>query len=170
MHPSARKTNRQLDKKRLPLDNQTMASGAYLEETAVQRVAVDIDACRRLSTLIRSRHIPADHEDSSLDGITPREIGNFYLLLVAICHQTSPRGRPPLEGKVGERHFRGWDYLSAKLEAAVRENPDILSPDYWATRTPAPGIVPLRIRCERQEEHHAVGWGRHCRAEPWQGF
>jgi hypothetical protein len=112
-----------------------MASGAYLEETAVQRVAVDIDACRRVSALIRSRNIPADHEDSSLDGITPREIGNFYLLLVAICHQTSPRGKPPLEGNVGERHFRGWDYLSAKLEAAVRENPDILSPAYWATIT-----------------------------------
>ena len=64
-----------------------------------------------------------------------REISNFYLLLVAICHQTSPRGRPPLEGNVGERHFRGWDYLSAKLEAAVRETPDILSPTYWATVT-----------------------------------
>src|SRR5439155_11644682 len=53
-------------------------------------------------------------------------------LLVAICYQTSPRGKPPLEGEVGGRHLRGWDYLSAKLEAAARANLEMLSPDYWA--------------------------------------
>lgn len=109
-----------------------MAASAYLQETALERVAVDFEACRKLGALIRSKQIPADHEDSSLSGITPREIGNFYLLLVAICHQTSPREKPPLEGNVGEQHLRGWDYLSAKFETAVRENPDILTPEYWA--------------------------------------
>ena len=113
-----------------------MAASACFEESALERVAVDIEACRRLAALIRLKHIPADHEDSLPSGITPREIGNFYLLLVAICHQTSPRSKPPLEGEVGERHLRGWDYLSAKLEAAVRENPQILTPEYWTRITP----------------------------------
>ena len=112
-----------------------MAAGAYLEETALERVAVDIGVCRRLAALIGSKDIPADHEDSSLVGITPKEVGNFYLLLVAICHQTSPRGKPPLEGEVEGRRLRGWDYLSAKLELAVRENPGILSPEYWKRMT-----------------------------------
>jgi hypothetical protein len=63
--------------------------------------------------------------------MSPRQIGNFYLLLVAICHQTSPVGRPPLEGILGKRHLRGWDYLSAKLEAAVHDDEEILTPHYW---------------------------------------
>jgi hypothetical protein len=64
--------------------------------------------------------------------MSPEQIGNFYLLLVAICYQTSPRGKPPLEGYVEGRHLRGWDYLSAKLEAASRNNPAVLSPAFWA--------------------------------------
>src|SRR5262245_46790358 len=51
---------------------------------------------------------------------------------VAICHQTSPRGRPPLEGTVGGVKRRGWDYLSAKLEAATCEDRSLLKPDSWA--------------------------------------
>jgi len=57
------------------------------------------------------------------------------VLLVAICHQTSPRDLLALEGGVGGRRLRGWDYLSAKLEAAARENFEILSPKYWARIT-----------------------------------
>jgi hypothetical protein len=90
-----------------------MAAGAYLEETALERVAVDIGVCRRLAALIRSKDIPADHEDSFLAEMTPKEIGNFYLLLVAICHQTSPRGKPPSEGEVGGR-------TSARVGLSIR--------------------------------------------------
>jgi hypothetical protein len=64
--------------------------------------------------------------------MSPEQVGNFYLLLVAICYQTSPRGKPPLEGEVEGRHLRGWDYLSAKLEAAARDNRAVLSPAFWA--------------------------------------
>ena len=98
-------------------------------------VIVNIEVCRKLADLLRSQSIPADREDSSLTGLSPREVGNFYLLLVAICHQTSPIGKPPLEGDVGGRHVRGWDYLSAKLQAAARANLEILSPDRWAWMT-----------------------------------
>lgn len=119
-----------------------MASRAHIVATALEPVAVSVEACRKLAALLRSRAIPLDREDSSLQGFKPREIGNFYLLLVAICHQTSPREKPPLEGRIGERHLRGWDYLSAKLEASARTNPEILSPEFWAGIT-AEGVQEL---------------------------
>jgi hypothetical protein len=103
--------------------------------TALEPVVVNVEACRKLAALIKSHSIPADHEDSSLQGLEPREIGNFYLLLVAICHQTSPLGKPSLEGSIGERHLRGWDYLSAKLEANARTKPGILAPSFWLSIT-----------------------------------
>ena len=98
-------------------------------------VAVNVQTCRRLAAILTAHSIPQDHEDSSLAGFTPFEIGNFYFLLVAISHQTSPRGREPLEGTTDGRHLRGWDYLSAKLEEAVSVNPSILSPLFWDSIT-----------------------------------
>jgi hypothetical protein len=88
--------------------------------------------CKRLAQILAARSIPPDVEDSALAGLSRQEVGNFYLLLVAICHQTSPRGRPPLEGTVGGQHKRGWDYLSAKLEAAVQLDRSLVSPNRWA--------------------------------------
>ncbi len=103
--------------------------------TAPEPLVVNDEACRRLAGLLRSQTIPPAREDSSLPWMSPKQVGNFYLLLVAICYQTSPRGRPPLEGDVEGRHLRGWDYLSAKLEAAARINLAILSPSFWARAT-----------------------------------
>jgi hypothetical protein len=92
---------------------------------------VNVPACERLGKLLASRTIPKDEEESSLPGFSREEVGNFYLLLVAICHQTSPRGRPPLEGTLNGVHIRGWDYLSAKLEAAACSNLALLNPSQW---------------------------------------
>jgi len=103
-----------------------------LAPATVEPVVVSVEACRKLARLLSVHSIPASHEDSSLPGFAPRQVGNFYLLLVAICHQTSPRGKQPLEGTVGDRRLRGWDYLSAKLEATARINPEVLSPDSWS--------------------------------------
>jgi hypothetical protein len=94
-------------------------------------VAVNLEVCQRLAEWLKSRTIPLDREESSLQGFTSEEIGNFYLLLVAISHQTSPRDKLPLEGIAGGRHLRGWDYLFAKLEDAARRDSKFLSPDYW---------------------------------------
>ena len=121
-----------------------MATRSQLEKTddcttlthaSLEPAAVDIEACRRLGALLASRTIPEDREDSSLKGFTRFQVGNFYLLLVAICHQTSPRDGKPLEGKIAGRYLRGWDYLSAKLEAEARINPAALSPIFWAQVT-----------------------------------
>jgi hypothetical protein len=95
-------------------------------------VEVDVAACRRLAQVLAARPIPKDEEDSSLTGFSREEAGNFYFLLVAICHQTSPRGRLPLEGSVGGVHRRGWDYLSAKLEIATSADRSLLGPGHWA--------------------------------------
>jgi hypothetical protein len=98
-------------------------------------VIVNFEVCRKVAGLLRSQTIPLDREDSSLPWMSPKEVGNFYLLLVALCHQTSPRGRPPLEGIINGRHLRGWDYLSGKFEAAARANVQLLSPDSWGCVT-----------------------------------
>lgn len=95
-------------------------------------VLVDPVACERLARELADRPIPRDEETSALAGFSREEVGNFYLLLVAICHQTTPRGGPPLEGTVGGRHRRGWDYLSARLEAAARGDRTLLDPGRWA--------------------------------------
>lgn len=99
-------------------------------------VTVNRETCLKLAEWIKCRDIPLDHEESSLKGLTAEQIGNFFLLLVAISHQTSPQGKPPLEGMVNGRHLRGWDYLFGKFEEAVSTNATVLTPDYWAHITP----------------------------------
>jgi|SRR5579864_3986977 len=98
-------------------------------------VVVNFEVCRKVAGLLRSQAIPLDREDTALPWMSRWEVGNFYLLLVAICHQTSPRSRPPLEGDIGGRHLRGWDYLSGRLEAAARADRQLLSPGFWASVT-----------------------------------
>jgi hypothetical protein len=98
-------------------------------------VAINRDICNRLAEWLRSREIPLDREDSSLKDFSTEEVGNFYLLLVAISHQTTPRGGLPLEGNARRQHLRGWDYLFAKLEDAARQDSRFLSPDFWARIT-----------------------------------
>jgi len=102
--------------------------------TAIQSlVQVDAEACNRVAELIASKPIPPDQEDSRLPGFPRSAIGNFYLALVAICHQTSPRGCAPLEGMVGGIRRRGWDYLFARLEEAARAEPTLLEPERWVS-------------------------------------
>ena len=98
-------------------------------------VRVDTKACERLASVLISQSIPLDKEDSSLSGFSDFEVGNFYLFLVAICHQTSPKGRPPLEGTVNGEPKRGWDYLAARLEAAVKADRSLLDPQRWSAIT-----------------------------------
>jgi hypothetical protein len=94
-------------------------------------VEVDLSICDHLASLLRSRIIPIDKEDSDLPGFSRKEIGNFYLFLVAICHQTSPRGQLPLEGTVWGIRRRGWDYLTAKFEESARSDQSLLTPLGW---------------------------------------
>ena len=112
------------------------------QTATLDAVTVNVEACNKVAELIRSQTIPTDREESSLQGLSRSQIGNFYLFLVAICHQTSPRGKPSLEGSVAGHHLRGWDYLLGRFEAAARLNPRILAPDSW-TRFDSAGILKL---------------------------
>lgn len=102
------------------------------EVAAVASVQVDVSACQNVARLLASRLVPKDEEDSVLASFNRVESGNYYLLLVAICHQTSPRGRLPLMGTVGGVERRGWDYLSAKFESAARADRSLLEPGHWS--------------------------------------
>ena len=96
-------------------------------------VQLNLPACDGIASLLKRSEIPLDQEESSLAGIPRELIGNFYLALVAICHQTSPAGKPPLEGDVRGVHRRGWDYLSGKLEVASEGDTSWLAPERWSS-------------------------------------
>ncbi len=98
-------------------------------------VVVSVERCRKLAELIRSLDVPADREERSLSWMSREETGNLYLLLVAICHQTSPLGKPRVEGTIEGKLLSGWDYLSAKLELAAYVDRKTLSPEFWAGMT-----------------------------------
>ena len=95
-------------------------------------VRVNEDACLRIANFLSTQEVPLDQEESSLPGFARGFTGNFFLALVAICHQTTPRGQPPLEGRVAGVLRRGWDYLLARLESAARRDLSLLTPQRWS--------------------------------------
>ena len=97
-------------------------------------IKVDGELCARLADLLRSRTIPLDAEERKPD-VPADLVGNFFLALVAICHQTSPRKGRPLQGLIEGRIRRGWDYLMPRFEAAARAAPEILEPADWCEIT-----------------------------------
>ncbi len=120
----------------VPLVAQEILSGSYLTHTTeigehsnmhvIRPVAIDEAVCEKVAVLLSRVSIPSDKEDSALEAFTSDEIGNFYLLLVAICHQTQS-----LEGLIAGSYRRGWDYLSGKLENVTRSDRKILDPSEW---------------------------------------
>lgn len=96
------------------------------------RIQVSHLACDHVASLLSTKQIPPDQEESSLPGFVSDAIGNFFLALVAICHQTSPRGTPPLEGTVAGVRYRGWDYLFVKFAESARRDPRLLTPACWS--------------------------------------
>lgn len=94
-------------------------------------VTVDLAACQRVADWIASREIPLDAEETSLQGLSHLEVGDLYLFLVAICHQTSPLGMPPLLGAVGGKERRGWDFLLARFVEIAAHDRSVLSPGFW---------------------------------------
>ncbi len=106
-----------------------------MDTSTSKLVGVNVESCHRVAALMRTWVVPRDQEDSTLPGLSRHLIGNYYLFLVAICHQTSPRGVPPLEGTIDGRKLRGWDFLTAKFEASVRVHAQLLHPQYWSLMT-----------------------------------
>ncbi|MBI3463632.1 MAG: hypothetical protein HY000_11325 [Planctomycetes bacterium] len=123
-------------------------------------VEVNLEACQRVANWLSRRQIPPDQEEAALTGLTREEIGDFYLFLVAICHQTSPVGIPPLLGKVDGCERRGWDYLLARFEQLVHQDRGFLSRSCWRDLSGAhlvsmftdPSYGPRLVEAERRAE------------------
>lgn len=94
-------------------------------------IKVNDVACRRVAEWIASHAIPRDAEEASLGDFTDIEVGDFYLFLVSICHQTSPIGHPPLMGSVSGQVRRGWDYLLTRFLELARYDRRLIDPANW---------------------------------------
>jgi len=96
-------------------------------------IAVNPGACLRVAKMLRQVSVPAEEEEFVLPPFATEELSNFFLWLVAVCHQTSPHGRAPLEGIVKGRLKRGWDYLAAKFAERSAVCPSLLKPQRWVS-------------------------------------
>lgn len=94
-------------------------------------IEVDHNQCIAIAKELGKYSIPADTEDTSIDGLDAKQISDFYFLLVAICHQTQS-----LQGTVNGTYQRGWDYLRLKFLNAVIADRTILDPSTWREMTP----------------------------------
>lgn len=113
---------------------QTLDKTELIERDALGRplVSVDLEQCRSLAQIVSRRVVPIEREAVNVQGPAASDVGNFFLFLVAICHQTSPQGKEPLEGFVSGEHRIGWDYLVARFEARVSSDPSWLEVQRWA--------------------------------------
>lgn len=94
------------------------------------RVSLNEEQCDQLAADLGAIKIPSDEEEPTTHlQLDPDALANFYFVVVAICHQTSPRNGPPLEGRIDGRLYRGWDYLREAFAIAVRANPRIVYPE-----------------------------------------
>jgi hypothetical protein len=87
--------------------------------------------CDRVARTIASHTIPEDREEIPSLDLPPSLIGNFFLVLIAICHRTSSLTQEPLIGSVNGATRTGWDYLFERFYAVVRGTPTLLTPSYW---------------------------------------
>jgi hypothetical protein len=92
-------------------------------------------ACERVASFLASCDVPADREETDLAGLSPIETADFYLFLVAICHQTSPLGKIPLQGTVEGRLRKGWDFLLWRFRERVLSDRTWLKPTRWLSIT-----------------------------------
>jgi hypothetical protein len=88
--------------------------------------------CIDIARLIGTWKVPQDRENLDFLDLPSNLIGNFFLFLVSICHQTSPPNSPPLQGKVGGVILRGWDYLLQRFYEHARGDLSLLNPTIWA--------------------------------------
>jgi hypothetical protein len=94
---------------------------------ASDQIVVDRLACQRVASILARAGVPEDREEVLLP-LAPDRVGNFYLGLVAICHQTQT-----LCGRVAGVPARGWDYLQARWLEAVEHDAQLLAPEGWAS-------------------------------------
>lgn len=96
-----------------------------------EKVRLDLERIEKISALIKSIHLPEIEETESIaTKLDSKELSNLFFLVVAICHQTTPRNGRALKGTVnGERLF-GWNYLLQKWLSFAEAYRATLTP-YW---------------------------------------
>jgi hypothetical protein len=103
------------------------------------QVSIDFNKAQELVDLLLPANVPSEQESSghsfSWNG-TLDDLGNAYLAIVGICHQTSPIGENKLQGKINGENKFGWDYLKEKFLLAANENILLTTSDYWQVITP----------------------------------
>jgi hypothetical protein len=97
----------------------------------VDAVSVNSEMCDRVAAIIGSQRIPEDREEIPSLEIPPSYIGNFFLVLVGICHRTSSPNQQPLIGSINGVIRRGWDYLLERFYEAVGADLTLLTPTRW---------------------------------------
>jgi hypothetical protein len=95
-------------------------------------VAVNFERCREVASVIKDMRLPQKLVRQTIFSSDRKVVGNFNLLLVAICHQTQK-----IQGTVDGKWCRGWDYLERRLNQYCQSNPDLLEIDAWAALTQA---------------------------------
>jgi hypothetical protein len=103
------------------------------------KVAINNRQVSRLSNLLLSAIIPLE-----LESVTHKfewngsrdELANAYLVIVAICHQTTPIGERRLGGYILGKEKFGWDYLKEKFLIKASENKEWVSPEFWSVLNP----------------------------------
>src|SRR5262249_45605432 len=85
------------------------------------KVKSDPGQAARLAAIIKSMTVPPPNEEVR-PSLPDDEIGNFFLLVVGICHQTQK-----LEGEWA----RGWDYLQSKLREETERDRSLIEPATW---------------------------------------
>jgi hypothetical protein len=99
----------------------------------VRHAAVNEERVELMARLLSRISVPADMEEPSLDcAIPPSVLPDVYFALVAICHQTTPRGEPPLGGIIDGQLFTGWDYLREAFLRAARVDCSLFTPSRLA--------------------------------------
>ena len=98
-------------------------------------VDISLQSCDALAVVLRAKSVPEAREEIALAGFTRAELAQLLFFVVAICHQTSVVGHPPLEGTIDGVRFRGWDYLLQRFVKTAREDKTRLSPSFWSTIT-----------------------------------
>jgi hypothetical protein len=114
-------------------------------------VAVNFERCREVASVIKDMRLPQNLVRQTIFSSDRKVVGNFNLLLVAICHQTQK-----VQGIVDGKWCRGWDYLERRLNECCQSNPDLLEIDTWATMTEASFE---RALCQSAEDVAAMNAG-----------
>ena len=95
-------------------------------------VAANFKRCHEVARVIEDMKLPQCLVRQTLFSSDRKIVGNFNLLLVAICHQTQS-----IHGKVDGTLCRGWDFLERRLNRICQNHPDFLEIGAWTSLTRA---------------------------------